>query len=324
MPGFVTHHFFGYDVFRAVENKMLRYACSKFRSSFLLGLQGPDIFFNHVPALLHQDARNIGSFLHENRVNLFFDNCFKELSKASREDKKIILSYVCGFLCHYALDSSCHPFIYARTNYIPNRSSYEYISAHSDIENVIDGIILKERKGIKLSDFKQHTTYLIRGKEKKIICRLLSNVIMATCGDIYKPLYFNVTPNYIKKVLFEGAITSKILNDPKGYKKRLVSYLEDKLMPYHLLADKFVTNLTIPINDPLNLSHDTWYNPWNNEIKSSNSFIDEYNRAKLFACKIMNAIDTDMFFSSNSFSECKYKNLLHVIDSYSYHSGLST
>ena len=88
MPGFVTHHFFGYDVFHAVENKMLRYACSKFRSSFLLGLQGPDIFLNHVPALLHQDARNIGSFLHENRVNLFLIIALRNYLRHPAKTKK--------------------------------------------------------------------------------------------------------------------------------------------------------------------------------------------------------------------------------------------
>lgn len=64
MPGFVTHYFFGLSCYRHIPSEELKHAIRSNRTAYLLGLQGPDIFFYHLPLLRHHNHKNIGSYLH--------------------------------------------------------------------------------------------------------------------------------------------------------------------------------------------------------------------------------------------------------------------
>ena len=73
MPGFTTHYILGMKAFNDLPSNPLKHIISKYRWLYQLGLQGPDMFFYNIPILRHRDYRNVGSYMHEHHVNLFFD-----------------------------------------------------------------------------------------------------------------------------------------------------------------------------------------------------------------------------------------------------------
>ena len=80
MPGFTTHYILGMKAYNDLPQTSLKFIIAKYRWLYQLGLQGPDIFFYNLPILRHRDHRNVGSYMHEHRVNDFFRCCFTRLS----------------------------------------------------------------------------------------------------------------------------------------------------------------------------------------------------------------------------------------------------
>ena len=118
MPGFTTHYLFGVKAYNDLPNNYLKHVISKYRWLYQIGLQGPDIFFYNIPILRHRDYRNVGSHMHEYHVNRFFRNCLNEIAAiSSKQQREQAISYMAGFLCHYAADSICHPYVYGRIQY---------------------------------------------------------------------------------------------------------------------------------------------------------------------------------------------------------------
>ncbi|CBK73596.1 hypothetical protein CIY_06920 [Butyrivibrio fibrisolvens 16/4] len=52
MPGFITHLSFGEQSLSFIESSYTTDLLEKHMHSYGLGLQGPDIFFYHIPAYL--------------------------------------------------------------------------------------------------------------------------------------------------------------------------------------------------------------------------------------------------------------------------------
>ncbi|HJA93435.1 MAG TPA: zinc dependent phospholipase C family protein [Candidatus Eisenbergiella merdipullorum] len=78
---------------------------------FLIGLHGPDIFFYHHP-LAPSPLNRMGHRMHGEPGEAFFRPAADVLS--AMQDRQAGLSYLYGFLCHFALDSTCHPYVEAQ------------------------------------------------------------------------------------------------------------------------------------------------------------------------------------------------------------------
>lgn len=126
MPTFYAHQRFGALVLQSAP-PAIQTLCEKHRPLFDIGLQGPDIFAFYDP-------------LKSNPVSAYADECHRtpgyqflpDAAAAIRtaRDKDAALAYFCGFLCHLALDSVCHPYVYEATR-ITNRS-------HAAVETSFD------------------------------------------------------------------------------------------------------------------------------------------------------------------------------------------
>lgn len=94
---------------------------------FYLGCYGPDPFLMyHFTGGFRKRVYLLGSTMHETRTGDFLI----ELTKASAD-----LSYVAGFLCHYALDSTMHPLV---RRYVPKDKGYLHMAIEHRLE-VMDG-----------------------------------------------------------------------------------------------------------------------------------------------------------------------------------------
>ena len=112
MPSAYAHYRFGRQVCPLLGSKeqqtILRYP-----EPFLIGLHGPDIFFYHHP-LASSALNRMGHRMHEEPGASFFIPAAKALAAMPAGNRQAGLSYLYGFLCHFALDSFCHPYVEAQ------------------------------------------------------------------------------------------------------------------------------------------------------------------------------------------------------------------
>lgn len=120
MPDIVVHAHMGAEVIERLGTEVER-------DVFAFGLLGPDpyLFYRFlIPPFVHR-ANRYSSIMHRERTGDFLT----ELTLRSRDDPEVF-SYLSGFLCHYALDSSTHPYI--------NRKAKNDIAVHLAIEHRLD------------------------------------------------------------------------------------------------------------------------------------------------------------------------------------------
>lgn len=132
MPNFFAHYLHGEKVLEALPNQVLKNITNK--KVFFIGLQGPDIFYPYkVLSLSHTYKVNgIGSKIHKKPFIKFMNKLFEKNELPFSDD---LFSYMAGFICHFSLDSICHPYIDLATK--KNKFS------HGEIEVEFDRILLE-------------------------------------------------------------------------------------------------------------------------------------------------------------------------------------
>ncbi|MBQ3393189.1 MAG: zinc dependent phospholipase C family protein [Lachnospiraceae bacterium] len=132
MPASYAHDRFGRDVLRALPGRHAE-AAGADMDLFSFGLQGPDILYYYKP-LSHHVLHRAGNALHERAgLDLFpaYARIFDERGKR-RSD----YSYLCGMLCHFALDRACHGTVIA--------CAAQGAVSHEEVESEFDRILLEE------------------------------------------------------------------------------------------------------------------------------------------------------------------------------------
>ena len=136
MPDIVVHNRMGREVYKKLPAEI---SSRIDREIFRIGLLGPDPYslyrFFAFP-FRNGIHRRMGD-MHLRKTNDFL----VEMAKHSRTGE--MFSYLCGFMCHYALDSVTHPYI----NELSDYKGY----MHMAIEHKLDEIEL-DRMGMKLAD----------------------------------------------------------------------------------------------------------------------------------------------------------------------------
>lgn len=130
MPTTYTHYRFGNDVFSRLPAS-LRERILPYRDLFDLGLHGPDLLFYYKPLFKHP-INQLGHQMHDQPGTLFFSEAASALTRMEQADAGF--AYVCGFLCHFALDSTCHPYIEQQVRATG--------TTHSEIEAELDRLYM--------------------------------------------------------------------------------------------------------------------------------------------------------------------------------------
>ena len=107
MPSTYAHRCFGEKVRAQLTGRAARIIDDN-RELFDIGLHGPDILFYHKP-LLYNQVNQLGRNMHKEKGSRFFTDVKPLIEKNT--DPSGALSYILGFICHFALDSVCHPHV---------------------------------------------------------------------------------------------------------------------------------------------------------------------------------------------------------------------
>lgn len=106
MPATYAHYVFGKKVYKRLPKEEKKVICEA-KDAFLLGLHGPDLLFYYHP-LGRNEVNRQGYQMHHEVAADFFEKG----KRIYRENQSGILkAYLYGFLCHYILDSECHPYV---------------------------------------------------------------------------------------------------------------------------------------------------------------------------------------------------------------------
>ncbi len=134
MPDTAVHMLIGQDVLSALEEPV---RAAILPDPYGIALLGPDpwfVYFNR------KEPGNRGSRMHSDRTGAFL----LALSRHARDgiSREAMFSYLAGFLCHYCLDSVCHPYIISETI-----GSGTLPGAHRAFEHAMD-ILEMRRRGL--------------------------------------------------------------------------------------------------------------------------------------------------------------------------------
>lgn len=107
MPSAYTHYRFGKEVLSCLPSRF-RKTIEQYMDLYHIGLHGPDILFYYHP-LTSNPINKTGYDMHDEYADQFFKET-SELWKTSA-NQEALKAYLYGFVCHFTLDSTCHPYI---------------------------------------------------------------------------------------------------------------------------------------------------------------------------------------------------------------------
>lgn len=271
MPGFVTHYIFGRETYRKLKNHSQKENLYRNRAAYGLGLQGPDLFFYYLPSyILH--GHNIGALAHTRETNAFFHGLLLSYMRLTDSaDRGIAEAYLTGYLGHYLLDTTCHPYIYAMTRFTGRTK--EYFSRHAYLETDIDTALLEIKLCRTPGDFHMENTFSLTHRQKKVIATLLY--------DAYHYAFpgLQLTKATMYLGIFSIRLGMKLLRDTSGQKKALFRLAEKHFLGYPLFSPLIASDTLFFRTDPFNLRHAVWANPWDSSITSTESFFELYEKA---------------------------------------------
>lgn len=129
MPTTYAHYTFGGLVLDILNNDVKK-LISKHINLFNIGLHGPDILFYFKP-LSNNKISKVGHEVHSMNAVIFFENAKKVIRECP--DSEAACAYIMGYICHFMLDSECHPYI---------REKESDKITHSEIETEFDRLLM--------------------------------------------------------------------------------------------------------------------------------------------------------------------------------------
>lgn len=195
MPAFYAHHRFGEAVLQKLPESLGTTAADH-RPQFDIGLQGPDLFFFYRPYIGGGRVAKYGHRLHEISAMPFFEHGLCVVEREGLDSREY--AYMLGFICHFALDSSCHGFI--------NRMVKKTGISHLEIEEEFE-------------------KYLLREDGKNPLGFPVGDLVpqdMET-AEAAAAFYEGITPSAAKQALFDLRAVKKLLTAPGKVKQGAVN-----------------------------------------------------------------------------------------------------
>ena len=123
------------------------------------------------------------------------------------------------------------------------------------------------------------------------------------------------------------------MHDPSGHKKNRVRRIEQLIFKCAVISSMIPSDTIVKYNDPCNLLHNEWHNPWNPSIPRTESVLDLINKSMgnyinrmdmyMKAVGVTSFVDMDLDPSSETNNYLYYRNRLLVnLSDLSYLSGL--
>ena len=279
MPGFITHSLFAREVLEDLHCKGLQTDIGSRMPLYYLGAQGPDIFFYYkaTPWVKYDGVEKLGFIMHDSRTEDFFIESLAYIKSLEKQDHSKYMDlkvYITGYLCHFALDLTAHPFIHytAGINTKENNSTFRYHIYHKQLESIIDAFMLQLKDGKKAHRFRDFE--LIEDVER--YQEVLEEFYIFIIDRIYG---VELSMEQLKSVIGDISHILKVLYDPWHLKIWFFRLFENFYGRHGEITSSMHPRKIDQEIDYLNQNHNTWLHPCRGNIKSSKSFLDLYDDA---------------------------------------------
>ncbi len=275
MPNIVTHAIYGDLIAEKLPSGLMAGAIQKHHELFYIGCQGPDLFFYYQPVNPTKKADAIRHYpekLHNHNINQTF-SIMTQLAGAQRDDR--YLAYLAGFMCHWALDMKCHPYIFYRTQQPDKASGYP---DHQFLESAIDQAV-SQQFGKNPRNFPNYAILDRPAGSDEVIYEMLKPVFAQEYG-------IDLSLKTITSSISDFRFEQRFFYNPTGGKEKFWGAVG------RLIGQpKAVTALIVPVKtdedlDPLNLKHALWHDPCDNTAYST-SFIEMGQQAEDIAVSLL-------------------------------------
>jgi hypothetical protein len=241
----------------------------------------------------------IAGVIHHHKTKAFLETFIKKAKNKSKE----VQGFVLGFLCHYALDSTAHPYIFHVTgNY--SKKTKHYRGNHLRLERGIDTLLIKE-KGLNPKYYRVNNHFPLRE---------LSSDLVSTFTNVMKSVYSLKDVGLLYAQGYKDFVNNfkYMVYDPTGFKK-VVYTVVDAFTTGSLSYKRISFKTDVDDFDIMNRENNTWLHPVTGE-EHTESFDDLYDIAKQKALNLIKG--TLEYFNSNDESVFK------LIENISYDTGL--
>jgi hypothetical protein len=287
MPSSITHAYFSIDLYDRLNiNK--RKLLKPYTSHLKTFAQGPDVFFFYklFCPKSGKNVRSLGRYMQKNHTRDFFVNLITEIKRRKLSRNPEILAFLYGFISHYVLDMTMHPYVIYKTGMYSksNKSSYKYLGGHANLELYIDAYLIQTRAKVKPANFKTHLFCFPATSFSDKLNDLLDTAFDMTFNQKQMGHIYQTSIKY-SKFLFKY-----FRNDRTGIKKRLYSLID--LLPINFKMKGVSYHVKLNKNDYyLNLSRDNWNHPINKSLVYNYSVIELYSIALNKTVKLVNEVD---------------------------------
>lgn len=311
MPATVTHAYFTKDIYDILPEKIITKVDLK-RLKMFGQAYDPFMFYNLFSILPGKKIRRLSEYFHSNNTKDFFINTLNIIKENHFINDRDCMSFLIGFICHYALDSTLHPYIIYRSGIMNKKykNTYKYNNVHTFIETFIDNDMIKRREKTNPYKFRLDKYCFDTSKFSKKLNFLIDNTFEKTYG--FKngaKIYYSSLKEMKYALLF-------LRRDVYGIKKNIYKIIDTftsaktfrfEAVSYHYpLKDK---------HNYLNSNHNLWRNPTTYSMESNESFLELYLKALKTA--------EELICKSFDYLEGENINLDDVFLNLSYLSGIN-
>lgn len=303
MPAILTHDFFGQDALSGVSaqvNLMSKDA----HDAFLLGNQGPDPLFYLVVDPRISARNRIGDLMHHARPAKLLSSLHDGLSMLTASERTVGEAYAAGFLCHYLLDATVHPLVFAK-QYALCDAGVEGLDrsdgsrVHAEIERDLDEMVLFTKRRETVATYRPYREVL-HG----------SDAVLAIIDKLYFYLGLWTYNKTLELDTYTHAVkgfrlAQRAFYSPSGRQTALLAGLEGlfaKRSRYSLVRSMAHRDRASTDSIFANQEHASWTDPFSG-VTSKESFWDLYEEA------LGRSFDAMRTFFSSDFDEAAAEEL---------------
>ena len=147
MPASVAHAYFASDVYDTLSSELKnKLSLSRLR---MFGQSTDSFLFYRLLRLgNYKKIRRLQHISHTKKTRDFFITLIKYIKENNLKDDIDTCSFLSGFICHYALDLTVHPYVFYKTGsfHKDEKETYKYNSLHTLMEVYLDNYLIWDRE----------------------------------------------------------------------------------------------------------------------------------------------------------------------------------
>lgn len=307
MPASVTHAYFARDVYDTLPAS-IKNVLSVPRLRMFGQSTDSFIFYRLFSFKNSHHLRQFQRVFHTTNTRQFFITLIEYIKKNHLEKDIDTCSFLCGFISHYVLDSTVHPYVFYKTGKFDkhNPNTYQYNNLHLFMETYLDNYLILKRE--------KHNPYQFPMSQFCFDLTKFSNELNGAIDYTFQQVFSisNMSKKYYESLNDMRFALRFFRQDSYGIKKF-----------FYKLADTFTTKQCFrfeaisyhyPLNVPfdfLNFDHHIWRNPTTYSITSRESFYDLYKKSLKLSKKIIE--DTFAYLNGKEIDLTKvYTNLSYI------------